>query len=99
MRDIPLKTKIAYVSVNLRQSNHEEAVPAEQVLLSTPALTITGPAGSGKSTLLRWIALQCAEVESEANPWRFGIPFHVPLRILVGPERGRPEVSSFVHYT
>ncbi|WP_406698308.1 leucine-rich repeat domain-containing protein [Singulisphaera sp. Ch08] len=99
MRDIPLKTRIAFVSLNVRQDVESEPTPAEEVLLATPALTIKGPAGSGKSTLLRWIALQCTETETEDNPWRHGIPFFIPLRILVGHEKGKPQPSQFAAYT
>ena len=99
MRDIPLKTRIAFVSLDLRRGAESEPCPAETALVSAPSLTVRGPAGSGKSTLLRWVALQCAEVQVADNPWRFGIPFFIPLRILAGQERGRPEVSHFVDYT
>ncbi len=83
------------------ESEATESCPAEEVLRDHPLLTIRGPAGSGKTTLLRWLALQCASTNEneERNPWRYGMPFYIPLRRLEESNQGRPRLERFVSYT
>ncbi len=78
-----------------------ESRSAEDVLRDNPLMTIRGPAGSGKTTLMHWLALQCAmtDVAYEENPWRNGIPFHIPLRSLEAKDQGRPKLERFLSYT
>jgi len=100
MREVPTRTSIAFVSLNVRaDAEDSEPLPAEQVLLLNPTMTIRGPAGAGKTTLFSWIALQCAESLEDENPWRHGIPFVIPLRNLVAEEKGIPRVDRFLDYT
>jgi hypothetical protein len=101
MRDVRQKTHIAFVSLTVRRGDKDdsESCTAEQALRRVSHMTIRGLAGSGKTTLMNWVALQCADLQTDSNAWRGGIPFVIALRNLIEVERGIPRIDKFVEYT
>lgn len=100
MRDIKQDLSVAYVSLRLAASARADYVQsAAGMLLDNASMTIRGAAGSGKTTLLDWVAVQCAD-RSTDNPWRFGVPFFIPLRSVgISGRSDLPLISDFVRYS
>ncbi len=101
LKSTPKPTKVESAEGEEEDIEDSESRSSEDVLRDNPLMTIRGPAGSGKTTLMRWLALQCSmtDVEEEENPWRNGIPFHIPLRSLESKDQGKPKFERFLSYT
>lgn len=90
---------VAYISLNIKADDSGDPIRAEQFLAQNRLVVVRGPAGSGKTTLLSWIVTQCADDDSEDNPWSGLVPFFIPLRRVTRLHHGAPSIDKLVDYS